>query len=211
MKSTTAMATGIAAGSAGAALMFFLDPRLGSTRRAHVRDKVVHANHVWRHDLAVAARDLENRARGLVADVRPDQAEVADAVLCARVRARLGHVCGHPHAIDVIARDGVVELRGLIVESELDEVLSAVRAVRGVEAVDDDLEVHETADVPSLQGGVARSIPRRLYLPPGASLVMGSVGLMVAISGMAVRRSVGLPIAVLGGAVMMLATRLCRR
>jgi osmotically-inducible protein OsmY len=44
-------------------------------------------------------------------------------------------------------------LSGAALANELDELLSTVRGVRGVEDVENQLQVHETpGDVPSLQG-----------------------------------------------------------
>jgi hypothetical protein len=61
------LATGLAL---GAAAMYFFDPVSGTRRRALVRDKTDH----YRHQLADAAeakaRDLRNRADGVVAEVR---------------------------------------------------------------------------------------------------------------------------------------------
>jgi hypothetical protein len=160
----------------GAGLMFLLDPRRGSARRTLVRQKAIRAAHEIERAAAIGARDLEHRAQGLAARAKRfgTRDEATDDVLVARVRAALGRSSSHPHAIEVIAKgDGCVELKGPVLADELDEVLSHVSSVRGVRAVDDDLEVHEQPDVPGLQGPprVHRRAPR---LSPAARFMLGA-------------------------------------
>lgn len=54
--------------AAGAATMYFLDPQQGRRRRALVRDQLVHARHVARDEATGRAKDLRNRAQGVVAE-----------------------------------------------------------------------------------------------------------------------------------------------
>lgn len=144
----------------GAGAMFLLDPRAGARRRALIRDQMVHATHKTGDALDAMAHDVTNRARGVAAETAGAlRRERVDArKLQERVRAQLGRVVSHPRAIDVHTTDeGHVELVGPVLAHEADELIVAVRAVRGVTAVDDRLERHETAEgVPSLQGGSAR-------------------------------------------------------
>src|SRR3712207_7808662 len=67
----------------GAAAMYFLDPGRGARRRAVVRDKVLHALNKTEGAASTTARDLRNRARGLVAEVRGrfEDGDVDDSVL----------------------------------------------------------------------------------------------------------------------------------
>ena len=75
--------------------------------------------------------------------------------LIERVRARLGRLVSHPHAIQVGARRGHVTLSGPILEREVEPLLTAVRNVWGVSDVEDRLVAYERAEnIPSLQGGV---------------------------------------------------------
>lgn len=70
-RDTTRLAGGIGIGLAlGAGLMYFLDPERGNRRRALVRDKVVHYGHVVEDEVSAKARDLSNRAKGVVHEVR---------------------------------------------------------------------------------------------------------------------------------------------
>lgn len=85
----------------GAAVMYFLDPSIGRRRRALVRDKVVHAGKVINEAGKVTARDAAHRAYGVIAGTKRlfQRGEVSDEVLVGRVRAALGRVVSHPHAI----------------------------------------------------------------------------------------------------------------
>ena len=60
----------IAGMAAGAALTFILDPSSGRRRRALVRDQFVHAGNKTRRLAEGKAKDLSNRARGVVAETR---------------------------------------------------------------------------------------------------------------------------------------------
>jgi osmotically-inducible protein OsmY len=137
----------------GAALMYFLDPERGTRRRHVAADKARSALRSGRQarDIAIDAR---NRARGIAAElqgrVRDDR--VTDDRLVARVRSQLGHHVERARAIEVVADGGTVTLRGTALADELPELLASVKSVRGVERVDNQLDVSATAgDRPSLQ------------------------------------------------------------
>jgi len=144
----------LAGAGAGALLMFLLDPDRGGRRRAMVRDKMIRGGRLARNGADAAWRDMTHRAAGMFYEARraPDE-EVDDRRLVERVRAKIGRVCSHPRAIDVVASEGDVVLRGPILTSEIENVLSCVGSVHGVRTVSNQLEPHETgAGIPSLQG-----------------------------------------------------------
>jgi ElaB/YqjD/DUF883 family membrane-anchored ribosome-binding protein len=139
----------------GAALMYLLDPDRGRRRRHLLNDQV--GSLMSRSDdmIGKRARDLRNRARGLLAETRAriQHEEVDDEVLVERVRSRIGRVVSHPHAIEVAAHQGYVTLQGPILASEVEGLLSAVAAVRSVISVENRLDVRQRADdMPGLQG-----------------------------------------------------------
>lgn len=145
----------LGAAAAGLALMYFLDPDAGRRRRALVRDQVVHAAHRTQDAVDATSRDIANRARGAVAELRGrlHDTAVSDAVLHERVRARVGAVTGHAGAVDVDVDEGHVTLRGPVLAHEVERLLRRVSAVRGVKGVENRLQVHaEPGDVPGLQG-----------------------------------------------------------
>lgn len=145
----------LAGASIGAAVAFILDPAGGGRRRALVRDKAVRATRLTRDGFDATARDIAHRAQGIAAATRGrfSTEDVSDGRLIERVRAKLGRVCSHPRAIEVDARDGEITLRGPIFAAEVDDLLAMTANVRGVRAVVNELEPHETAEgIPSLQG-----------------------------------------------------------
>lgn len=145
---------------AGAGLMYLLDPDRGSRRRALVRDQLVHLGHEISDAVEVAGRDLSHRAQGAFHEARKklDQQPVDDDVLIARVRAKMGRYVSHPHAIEVGASQGTVTLKGLVLSSEVEELVVAISHVPGVSRVINQLEPHQRGErVPSLQGGSPRS------------------------------------------------------
>ncbi len=184
MRTSSGALAGFAAGSAA---MFFLDPQQGRRRRALARDQWASARRSLEHDAGVMLRDFRQRLSGVSAELRAiaRNEQPSDEVLAERVRARLGRVCSHPHAVEVLARDGCVELKGAILASEQLRVVASVRRVRGVRQLDDDLIAYESAEhVPALQGGRARG--RRLS--PTARLAAASLGLSLAAAGLKSRR-----------------------
>ncbi|HEY9227052.1 MAG TPA: BON domain-containing protein, partial [Gemmatimonadaceae bacterium] len=145
----------LAAIGVGATAMYLLDPARGRRRRHVVADRFVHAGHVAGDRAATTTRDLEHHARGLASSVRrrfgTDVAD--DVVLAERVRAELGRAVSHPGAIETTVRDGTVTLTGPVLAHEADALLAAIDHVRGVAAVEDRLDRHETpGTVPALQG-----------------------------------------------------------
>jgi uncharacterized membrane protein len=189
----------------GAALMYLLDPDRGRRRRKLLGDQVVHL--VSQSDTLIntTARDLRNRARGMLAETRArfEDTDVIDAVLAARVRSRMGWVISHPHAIAVSADHGRVTLSGPILAHEVDDLLKAVAAVRGVRAVEHRLEVHERADdVPGLQGGGARPGKHPEVLQenwaPAPRLLISATGGGLAVYGVRRGDALGGLLAVLG-------------
>jgi hypothetical protein len=153
--------SGLLLGAAlGAAAMYIFDPDRGRRRRALARDKVRGVIGNAAHLLDMAARDIKYRVRGLtVQATRPFRRKDIpdDLVLIERVRARMGRVVSHPHAIQIGALAGRVTLSGPILASEVGPFLDAVRSVMGVCEIEDHLVIHERPDsIPGLQGGARR-------------------------------------------------------
>ena len=168
----------------GAAIAYMLDPNRGRRRRALVADQVRRASGKTRDAIDATMRDMTNRAVGIAAAARGRLAndDVDDATVIERVRAKLGRVCSHPRAIDVEVDDGNVTLRGPLLKSELDTVLGGVAAVRGVRSVNNELELHVSAEgVPSLQGssnvaGPTLDVLQRNWAP-GTQALVAAAGL----------------------------------
>jgi hypothetical protein len=191
--------------------MFLLDPQQRRRRLALARDQARHLGHASTSFANAALRDLGHRAQGLAAQAtgRMRRAAPDDVVLVQRVRAALGRVVSHPHAVWVTAGEGCVTVGGPVLAHERAQLLQCVRSVRGVREVRDALESHDSAlRVPALQGGVPRSGPHAELMQarwtPGPRLLALAGGTLLALYG-ASRR--GLPGLVAGAAGLSLATR----
>lgn len=189
----------------GAGLMYLLDPRQGGARRALVRDKSLRALRDVEEAADVGSRDMAHRLEGAVARARGTHRDTAgDDVLVARVRARLGHVCSHPHAVEVkVNPDGAIELKGPVLAHEAREVVRAISHVHGVRSIDDGLERHAHADIALLQGGpVKRPVVARMWTP-AARLLIGSGAATLALASLIKASPLGLILS--GGTMLALA------
>ncbi len=188
----------------GAGLMYFYDPDRGTRRRALVRDKAVHLANETTETLDRAMRDVANRTQGLLAEATSlltlDTA--TDETLEARVRARMGHLVSNPHAIHVSANQGRITLSGPILAREEGALLAGVTAVRGVQSVDNRLDLHTQADIPALQHKPRRPAQPQPLDPanwsPTARLVAGAAGGLLTLYGARRKGLVGAAIAPLG-------------
>lgn len=172
----------------GAGLMYLLDPEHGKGRRAQVRHQTGRILRRAGGALGTAGRHLRNRAQGAAARATPriGQEPVSDATLLARVRSRLGRVVSHPRAVTVTAYEGRVVLSGSILKNEMESLLLEAASVPGVAAVEDQLDIHATAEsVPALQGsGRTRCSERRSgEWPPAARLLVGAAGGLLTVYG----------------------------
>jgi hypothetical protein len=193
--------------TAGLGLMYFLDPDQGRRRRALVKDQMVHAAYKTGDAMDATSRDIANRARGAVAELRGRLRNdpVSDDILRDRVRARVGAVVGHASSIEVDVRDGLVTLRGPVLAHDLERLLRRVGAVRGAQGVDNQLDVHaEPGNVPGLQGaaraprgGEVLDLMQRDW-SPSTRFFTGATGLGLAAWGLKRLDTVGIAIATVG-------------
>ncbi len=197
-----------AVGSAvlGAAAMYILDPDKGRRRRAVGRDKAHSFIASVGQLINTAAHDASYRIHGIGAGARrvfkpggtPD-----DLVLIERVRAKMGRVVSHPHAIQVGAYNGRVTLSGPILAGEVQQLLDVVHSVRGAFEVENHLVVHERPDsVSSLQGNSARSEMRSPVVQerwtPALRVATVLGGSLLVVYGMRYRSLTGVAIASIG-------------
>jgi len=131
----------ISAGVVGAGLMYLLDPIMGPRRRGILRDKLMHFSRVGKRAASLITRDAAHRVQGLVAEAKYmlRNEPVIDDVLIERVRSRLGRLVSHPGTIDVSVGEGGITLSGSVPDAEHDRLLQAVRKIRGVNRVHDQL------------------------------------------------------------------------
>lgn len=189
----------------GIGLGYLLDPERGRRRRAMLRNSAVRTIHTAREAADTTARDVKHRLTGTAAEVRarfaPDEAD--DSTIVERVRAKLGRIVSHPHAINVAASNGVVTLSGPILQAEVPRLLKTVEHIRGVREVINQLEEYKQADnVPSLQGGATPpglqpDVLQRQWAP-ATRLVVGTGGTVLTAIG-AQRRDVPGWLLMIGG------------
>lgn len=131
----------IAALAAGAALMFYLDPKQGRRRRTLVRDKSVSLSHRAK-DYAEAKRThFDNRLKGLSAESRMrTAAAVDDDLLREQIRAKAHALLSNPLDVEIQVDAGVVRLSGHAAPDEHEALVTRVAAMRGVVDIEDELE-----------------------------------------------------------------------
>lgn len=195
----------------GAAAMYMLDPDKGRRRRAVARDRTASFFTDAGETLCEAGRDLANRAQGAQARALQwmHSEEITDDLrLIERVRARIGRVVSHPHAIQVGAREAMVTVSGPILADEVGPLLATVRNVPGVRGVEDHLVVHADPDsVPSLQGTRHRRGTADVSnLPAVRAAALLSGGFLV-LYGLAQRSAAGLVLAGVGAGLAARGTR----
>src|SRR4051812_48011158 len=197
------------AGALGALGMFFFDPQAGRRRRARTRDRITHVVKVANEAGKVTALDAVHRAQGLVAGTKRllNPGPVTDETLVERVRAALGRVVSHPHAIEVFVDRGHVDVSGPILADEVRPLLACVRRVTGVRGVSDHLTVYpERGHVSALQGGVPRRGSQFELLQdhwsPAARLLTGALGAGLMLRSAAERGLWGATLGAAGGALL---------
>jgi uncharacterized membrane protein len=205
MKASTAFG----AAAVAALATYFFDPEMGRRRRARVRDKTLgklsHADEAAR----VAALDLANRSRGLVATLRTRVAsrQVPDEIVAERTKAKLGRFSSHPGAIEVSASGGTVTLKGPVLQHEHRRVVRAVRWVPGVRGVIDSLEEHTPADkVFGLQGRrprAHRADVTQEHWAPATRVVTGGAGAALLACALARRSPMAFALAFAGAAMLL--------
>jgi uncharacterized membrane protein len=171
----------------GAALAYLLDSQQGKRRRALARDQLIHVMHQAGDAVEPTARDLRNRAVGVLAESRLKLfgGDVSDSVLVGRVRAQMGRHVSHPGAIEVSADDeGYVTLRGDILAHELDGLMKAVARTPGVAEVQNELTSHkQPGNIPNLQGGKVPPAKMPAVWPPTTRLLAGTSGSVMMLAG----------------------------
>ncbi|CAN5815684.1 hypothetical protein BH23PLA1_BH23PLA1_00890 [soil metagenome] len=173
----------------GAGLMYVFDPDKGRRRRALMRDQLAHCCHEVEEAVEKGTRDLRNRGAGFFAELEGalEAGEAPDRVVEARVRSQLGRHVSHPGAIKTRALGGRVTLSGSVLAPEVGGLIAAVSRVRGVQGVENQLEVHEHAgNISALQGGgrmvnTCEAIEDQWM--PGPRLIAGAAGGLLALLG----------------------------
>jgi uncharacterized membrane protein/uncharacterized protein YwbE len=199
----------ISAAGIGAGLMYLFDPDRGRRRRAEIRNKAKHINHLAIDAAGKTQRDLRNHLAGVISEINSlvRAEEVTDGVLKARVRSKLGRIVSHPHAIEVKVVDGRVTLTGPILADEVVPLFEVISGIAGLKSIENLLELHESAgDIPALQGGKRRSGetfgPFKTTWSPTTRLVAALTGGALTIYGGKRRGALGSAISTIGLGVL---------
>jgi hypothetical protein len=136
----------------GLGMMYLLDPQQGRRRRAHVRDKFIHAGHLAQREFIKQGRNAWNHVYGSAAELSSSirDRRVDDEILIDRVRAQIGHVVSHPGSLELTAMDGCVIITGPVLLGEREKIEKRLNHTRGVRAFE--VHVREESSAGSLPG-----------------------------------------------------------
>lgn len=144
----------------GMLAMYYLDPNRGRRRRALLSDKIISSSSKLGDFIDAAVENILGELKGLIASVNRlfrYNERVPNALLVERLRSKMGRCVSHPRAIEIVANDGEIVLRGPILEGEVQPLISCLRSVNGVRAIRNELSSYRTAEnIPALQGGQVR-------------------------------------------------------
>jgi osmotically-inducible protein OsmY len=91
---------------------------------------------------AAATGTAQPEPEAPAAVLQTDTANTADdRLLAERVRAQIRRPLSDPDAVEVRAREGRITLRGAVPATELEALLERIADVRGVQSIDNQLEV----------------------------------------------------------------------
>ncbi|MFW7377447.1 MAG: SRPBCC family protein [Oligoflexus sp.] len=190
---------------------YYLDPDTGRRRRALFRDQISKANRSIKRQGKRTKQDVTNRFQGSLHELtsRFSDYDIDDQSIKERVKAVIGHYTSHPSAIHIAVSGQVVNLSGDIIKKEVMPLLWAVRTVKGVKSVNNNLTLNPNiSSKPNLQGEGRTStlIPiNREYWPPAYRAAMGMVSATLTAYGLANRELPG-ALAVTTGSLLMLRT-----
>ncbi len=138
---TTAGIGAVGALALGCAAMYFLDARNGAARRSFVLDKAVRLFKDTGDLARATGRHIANRSRGMAHSARSKMTteQVDDQTLEQRIRSQLGHF-GNVRQLDVTVMNGVAIIRGHCSQPDIQNMVAAAGAVRGVQRVQCELQ-----------------------------------------------------------------------
>lgn len=167
----------ITAAGLGAVAMYFLDPERGQQRRQVVKQRTdklsKEVNHFW----DATSRDISNRVVGLKYELQhaADDEPIPDDILEQRVRSRIGHAVANPRTIEVTAHEGKITLSGTALEREMDRLIAAVWATRGVFGVENQMEVVPVPDIEKIAPSSSDDLTRNTCSLAGSALMLAGL------------------------------------
>ena len=204
---TQGMLLGLGAGTVAA---YLTDPDFGKSRRTALARN---AGKFLKKAALVAAdslSDSEHRLAGVVAKVRRnfEQGKTSDQVIEQRIRSRIGRVVSHPRKVHVLCDRSVATLWGLVLEQEASRLIEAVKRVRGVREVVDQLEIAAPEQFAAVAPDPLRHAREeiRLNWSPGKRLFVGAAGTALALRGWKRNDTLGKVMALCGAGMVVRST-----
>jgi hypothetical protein len=189
---------GVGAGL-GAGLMYLLDPQGGRGRRAVARDKSVSALKNGGKAAAKTSRHLGNKTKGLVSQagskLRRGERDLSNnsKALLKQIRRQVRRAASHPLAVEVVVQEGNVILHGLVLASEVEGLLAAIQAIEGIAAIENQLEIHESAeDLAAYRNSAKR------WVGPATRVLTGGTGSALAYAGLKRKNPLGVAMGAVG-------------
>lgn len=143
--------TGLSLLGLGAVGMYFLDPKLGSGRRAMAKDRFKHYRREASKQAQALSKNVAYKTRGFLHHagerIIPSflQSRVpppSDEKLKARVLSKMGRIPHHePRTFDIKAHEGCITVSGSIADGDYQRLYRALRKIPGVRRVERDLTV----------------------------------------------------------------------
>jgi uncharacterized membrane protein/osmotically-inducible protein OsmY len=218
-RAVTLLLTGAAL---GAAAEYLLDPASGQRRRITIREKVTLAATQTRARMRTATRWLNDRTRSMgrnlsgrakSAIARSKRAvermqsmrrrgTADDPALERNVRNTLERAISRPRMIAVSAHEGSITLHGDVLPHEHEQVLSAVRSIRGVSDLTDHLMERASDHHTWLPRDDGAALQRERWSPT-ARIAAGALGGALLIAGVRQRSLVAVLGALVGGPLLL--------
>ena len=165
------------------------------------KDKSVSALKKGGAAAAKTSRHLRNKTKGLIADAGGklrDSDLVGDLkdqgqALLAKVQRKVRRAVSYPAAVQAVVEEGKVILQGLVLASEVAGLLVAIEAVEGVTEIQNELEIHESAqDLAAFRSGARR------WVSPATRVLTGGTGSALAVAALKRQDKLGAALGVVG-------------
>jgi hypothetical protein len=190
----------------GVAAAYLMDPKLGRSRRAKLRDGVLdlvsnverQAKSGW-HDLANRGKSLIDEAQSRLMGNEAEEQELAEGI-----DSRIGHYISRPDLVDVAVRGKRAKLTGKVLSTEINDLVAAVKSQPGVKAVDPRVDIYDNiAELSNSPASKPAYFQTAFKNAPAIPLLIGAAGLLLGARALGIRRTLSV-VAAATGALQML-------
>jgi hypothetical protein len=176
----------------GVAAAYLLDPKLGRSRRAQLRDGVLDVVSNVERQAKSGWRDLANRGKSFVdeAQSRLTGNEMEEKELAQGIHTRIGHYISRPDLVNVSIHGKRAKLSGKVLATELNDLVAAVMSLPGVKAVDQRVDVCDNiAELSDSQASKPADLQTTLKNAPAIPLLIGATGLLLGARALGIGRT----------------------